>query len=156
MYFKLWWFKISTWFSRLKKKNFAYKNNQKSMKVGQEKSEDELLDKVPFTKCLKLTGGMLTLWSFCQLSMTCIVLHACFPGSGDRQSNQSHFPASLSLICSTHPSDVLHCRGDFNHHLTCKGSEYVVCETERMCTDGEVKLKLHLYLVIIQCISMVY
>lgn len=51
----------------------------------------------------KLTGTALTLLSFCQLSMTCIILDACFPGSGDRQSNQSHFTASLSLYCSSQP-----------------------------------------------------
>ncbi len=51
----------------------------------------------------KLTGTVLTLLSFCQLSMTCIILDACFPGSGDRQSNQSHFTASLSLYCSSQP-----------------------------------------------------
>lgn len=32
---------------------------------------------------------------------------ACFLGSSDRQSNQSHFPASLSLYCSTLPHSIL-------------------------------------------------
>ena len=52
---------------------------------------------------VKMTGTMLTLLSFCQLSMTCIILDACFPGSGDRQSDQSHFTASLTFKCSTQP-----------------------------------------------------
>lgn len=87
-------------FSRYKNAELWIRNNLKSIGVSGE--EWGGLGAI-YWMSVKLKGTMLTLLGFCQLSMTCIILHACFPGSGDRQGNQSRFTASLSLNCSTQP-----------------------------------------------------
>lgn len=85
---------------------------------------------------------MLILLNVCQLSMTCIILDACFPDSSDRQSNQSHFTSSLCLNCSTQPP--LHLSvfppdrpQEFNYHLTqrfCRKFNNQ-CQQRRMLPD---------------------